>query len=292
MHPTQVLRQGKHRLFVARKRARVLYRRGKFGAATTVLGPLGQRLPYTYRPGRYSRGKSGLPWMDADQRLAGPSEFPRRVFAVWTGDNPLSEARQRSLDVLADVIGVGVTLVTPANLNEWLVPDHPLHPAYENLSLVHRSDYLRGYLLHHHGGGYVDVKVPNSSWVASFETMEADRECWVTSYPTTDANWIGKLPGRMGRHLLLRHRLLFGKGALLMRSHTPLTGEWLAQMNSVLTARAEALAQNPGGVFGDVDDYPLSWTDLLGRILDPLTLKYHGHVRFDERLLLRFEDYR
>ena len=53
--------------------------------------------------------------------------------------------------------------MTPANLQDWVVAGHPLHPAYNDLSLVHRSDYLRAYLLHHHGGGYCDLKRPIKS---------------------------------------------------------------------------------------------------------------------------------
>ncbi|MEU5467039.1 hypothetical protein [Kocuria salsicia] len=49
-------------------------------------------------------------------------------------------------------------LVTPENLSDWVLPQHPLHRAYENLSLVCRSNYLRASLTHHHGGGYCDLK--------------------------------------------------------------------------------------------------------------------------------------
>jgi hypothetical protein len=114
----------------------------------------------------------------------------------------------------------------------------------------------------------------------------------VTSYPTTEANWVGKLRGRLGFDIVVRYGLMFGKCAFIMRSHTPLTAAWMAQMDAVLDAHEALLAQHPGGVFGDSSHYPLSWTDLLGRVLDPLTLKHHTHVRYDDRMLLRFEDYR
>lgn len=50
--------------------------------------------------------------------------------------------------------GLPVVLVTAGNLRQ-LVPD--LHPAYPHLSLPHRADYLRAYLLHHYGGIYLDA---------------------------------------------------------------------------------------------------------------------------------------
>lgn len=60
--------------------------------------------------------------------------------------------------VLREWIGLPVELVTPKNLSDWVLPQHPLHRAYENLSLVCCSKYLRVSLTHHHGGGYCDLK--------------------------------------------------------------------------------------------------------------------------------------
>lgn len=291
VHPTNLMRQAKHAAFVRRKQARATYRRAKFAIATILLGALGERLPYRYRTGRYARGRHAIPWLDTTLDPGGPQEVPRRVFVVWTGDNPLTPARSSNLKRIRATIGVEVVLVTPAEIEDWVVPGHPLHPAYEHLSLIHRSDYVRGYLMHHHGGGYVDIKRPLGSWSHSFDRFLADPGAWVMSYPTTHADWIGKLGGRIGLAILVRHRLMFGKSGFLMRSHTALTGEWLAEMERRLDAAASALAAHPGGTFG-VPGYPLGWTDLLGRVLDPLTLKHLEHVRYDPEMLLDFNDYR
>lgn len=122
--------------------------------------------------------------------------------------------------------------------------------------------------------------------------MEADPEAWVTSYSAAHANWIGKVRGRLGRDILVHYRLMFGKSGFMMRSHTPLTTQWMVEMHRRLELAPEKIAAHPGGVFGEDADYPLSWTDLLGRVLDPLTLKHHQHVRLDDRMLLDFSDYR
>lgn len=280
-------RRAKHFAFVAGKRARRRLRRANFDAATVVFRHAGRVRRYRYESSRYAGT-----FLERTIDPGGVREFPRQVFVVWAGDNPLSGNRARSLEAIRAKVGLPVHFVTPDTLDEWVVPGHPPHPAYEHLSLVHRSDYLRGYLMHHHGGGYVDVKEPLGSWEASFYAMGADPEAWVTSYHTSHANWIGKLRGRLGRDILVNYRLMFGKGSLLMRSHTPLTAEWLAEMEARMDAVAGALERHPGGVYGDDPYYPLSWTDLLGRVLDPLTLKYQQHVRFDDRLLLHFKDYR
>lgn len=287
-----LLRRSKHAAFVGRKRARRWGRRTKFQLATSAFRRVEAVKPYRYRSERYLNGRHAQPWLAHDARPAGESAFPFRVFSIWAGDNALSDARKRNLAVLDERLGVEHVLVTPANLDEWLVDGQPLHPAYQALSLVHRSDYLRGYLMHHHGGGYVDIKEPLHAWADSFETMAADVDCWVTSYPTTHANWVGKLRGPIGRDLVVRHRLMFGKGSLMMRSQTPLTGEWMAEMDRRLDLAATELGTAPPeDPFGG-HDYPISWNDLLARVLDPLTLKHLSHVRLDDRMLLRFEDYR
>lgn len=282
-----VARRAKHATFVTQKRGRRWARKAKFDLATVAFRDVERLRPYAYRPERYADT-----FLAKDVSPGGESEFPRRVFTLWTGDNPLTTNRTANLELIEQRIGLPLQLVTPANLGEWVVPGHPLHPAYEHLSLIHRSDYLRGYLMHHHGGAYVDVKQPLGSWSASYEQMAADPEAWVASYRTTEANWIGKLRGRLGRDVLVRHRLMFGKGAFLMRSHTSLTAEWLTEMDRLLDGALDPLVTASSGSIYGAEGYPLSWTDLLGRVLDPLTLKHHEHVRYDDRLLLDFTNYR
>lgn len=284
--PVSLARKVKHSGFVLRKRSTRRAKQLKFEAATVAFKHVGRVRPYTYRSSRYADT-----FLARDVAPSESSELPARVFVIWAGENPLTPNRQANLDLIRKRIGLPVELVTPSTLERWVVPGHPLPEAYEHLSFIHRSDYLRGYLLHHHGGAYVDVKQPLKSWRPSYDLMAADPDVWVTSYPTTHANWIGKLRGRIGRDILVHHRMLFGKSGFMMRSHTPLTAEWMAQMDAVLDQHESALALHPGEIFG-TDDYPLSWTDLLSRILDPLTLKYLDHVRYDERMLLKFEDYR
>lgn len=287
MDPLQLARRAKHAAFVADKRSRRALRKAKFDAATRLFRHTERVRPFSYDSARY-----------ADTFLARtivpelPSELPRRVYAIWAGDNELTDNRKRNLELVRRRIGLPVELVTPDSLDLWLVPGSPLHPAYEHLSMIHRSDYLRGYLMHHHGGAYVDIKRPLGSWSDLFSTMAADPDAWVTSYSTAHANWIGKLRGPVGRDILVHYRLLFGKGAFMMRSQTSLTAEWMAEMDRRLDSAHDRLLHHHGGLFGDDPSYPLSWTDLLGRVLDPLTLKYLPHVRVDDRMLLDFEDYR
>ncbi|MDO4920011.1 hypothetical protein [Kocuria sp.] len=285
--PVLAARKLKHALFVADKRRRRAQKDLVFGAVT-ALGPVRSRWkPYEFDAARYRRSfvTRDAPAVD------GPRQLPRRVFVLWVGDNPLTPRRRANLEVLRERIGLPVELVTPENLEAWVVPGHPLHPAYKNLSLVHRSDYLRAYLMHHHGGGYSDLKAPLCSWEGAFARMHADEQAWLAGYPERVVQDVTRLPGALGEDLAWHYHRLVGMGAYLLRSHTPLTAEWLREVERRLDYYADQAAEFPGEQRGEVVGYPISWTRLLGGVLHPLQLKHLSHVRQDPDLLLGFEDY-
>jgi len=99
--------------------------------------------------------------------------FRRRIWAAWFG-HPMAGSRKAVFQALNRSTGVPVTLVTQANLQSFVLPDHPLHPAFEHLSAVHKSDYLAAYLLHHYGGGWHDIKRPHGSWRGHFDKFQND----------------------------------------------------------------------------------------------------------------------
>ncbi|MEV7100381.1 hypothetical protein ACIQ00_07845 [Micrococcus luteus] len=281
------LRKVKHAGFVASKRGRVVAREARFAALTSVGSVVASVRPYSFEGSNYRRS-----FLNRTVPPTGsPSELPRRVFVVWTGDNPMTPNRIRNLNRLRRDLGLPVEVVTPETLDQWLVAGHPLHPAYRDLSLVHRSDYLRAYLMHHHGGGYVDLKAPRHSWDPVFAEADADPDAWLTGFRELSAASVVRLSGRLGHDLALHHRRLVGTAAFIVRSHTPLTAEWLREVERRLDYLAPQAAEHPGGIRGEVVGYPVSWTDLLGKVFQPLQLKYLDHVRVDDRLLLDFTDY-
>jgi hypothetical protein len=77
------------------------------------------------------------------------------IWLTWTGSNPLPDFLGLCLASIRRHNGADfeVIVVTPENLRQYLDP----HPAYEYLSLNHRSDYLRLWLLHRYGGIYLDM---------------------------------------------------------------------------------------------------------------------------------------
>ena len=70
-------------------------------------------------------------------------QINRQVYVFWTGNNPLTGKRKKCLESIKKNIGVPVTLITPDNLDEYILSHSPIHKSYKYLSGTHKSDYLR-----------------------------------------------------------------------------------------------------------------------------------------------------
>lgn len=247
------------------------------------------------RPPTWARGDFGGSFLDRDVipvPSSTPVAVPGRVFALWTGDNDLTPNRRAALDELRAQEDVEVVLVSPDNLSDWWSASHPPHPAYEHLSLVHRSDYLRCYLMHHHGGAYCDLKRGYGSLAACIARLDASPSHWLLGYPELSSQHVAVAPGELGRALRRHHGVLVGNGAFVLRPHTQLTAEWLTEVEHRLDAFAPELARHPGNVMGDNPGYPVPWGDLLGAVLQPLSLKHRDRLLADPRMMPSWQDFR
>lgn len=226
-----------------------------------------------------------------------------RVVCLWLGGAELSEARRRQLDRLRSAAGVPVELVTEANLDDWIVPEAPLHPAWDGLTAMHQADYLRAYVAAHHGGGYADIKAPSGDWTSSFELVASGAvDC--VGYPvpgpsnaarfglSTDGKTMSLLRPALFRHVAyrLRHRKLIGAGAFIFRRRSPIAFEYLRNVERVLSRVQNRLdpecvrrsdgTRLPGfEVYrGDLVGYPLTWGSLAMDVIQPLGLKYRKRI--------------
>jgi hypothetical protein len=204
-----------------------------------------------------------------------------RVFCVWTGTNPLSSARQQSIDTFAERSGCPLILVTEETLKDWIVT--PLHPAYPYLSFVHRSDYLRCYFMYHYGGGYTDIKPTTGSWKDAFATLEQTPDLWAIGYGedspdciacVDDADLYGRMRGVYTRML--------GNCSYICKRGTPFVNDWFHAVHSVLDAKYEALKANPAQSPRDCTqsnpNYCLRWTEICGNIFHPVCFRYLEHT--------------
>ena len=217
-----------------------------------------------------------------------------RIFAFWTGDNPISANR---LDCFATfgVTGLEPVMVTAETLDQWVVADWPLHPAYPYLSAIHRSDYLRPYFMYHHGGGYADIKRQGGSWRAAIERVRASPRLVGAGYPEIRGGTVlidrspllGRphflatpLPGPVASATTWAMRALrpalIGNGAYYFEPKSEFARRWLVEAERRLTLYLPLLkrspATNPRARLGDPGGYPIPWANIHGDILQPLAL--------------------
>ncbi|MCX8568567.1 hypothetical protein [Aminobacter sp. MET-1] len=231
-------------------------------------------------------------------------KMSRRIFVFWPGANPMSDNRMRCLETMGSS-ECDIILVDRSELPKWVLQDHPLHPAFQYLSPIHQSDYLRAYFMHFHGGGYSDIKRTTASWAESLERMEADGSLGVGYAELRDGvalvnkSHIDGVYYYLGRrsfyifnkiaylHLRRNHAQLIGNCAFAFRPRTEFTEQWLDIVERRLDALLPHLIQNParhpkerrGVDYGDGPSrYPLAWSFLLGDVLAPLSYRYRSRL--------------
>lgn len=217
---------------------------------------------------------------------------PRRIFTFWTGPNSMTPNRLRNIDSIRELNpDIEVLLITPDDLGDWVVAGHPLHPAYDQLSYIHRSDYLSAYMLNHHGGGYADIKRATSAWSGVFDRIDRS-DAWMAGYRVPVRLMGTNHPNvRLEKAMLRYSETRLGQTAYIARPQTPLTREWCRAMDLVLDGVAEQIATNPGNPRGDNPGYPLMLNAILAQIVDPLQVKYRRHLMYDKRLFMDHDDY-
>ncbi len=207
----------------------------------------------------------------------------------WTGDNEMPDVRRRNLErIVAVNPDVDVRLVTAANLQEHLVPGQPVHPAFEHLSFIHRSDYLRCYMMNFHGGGYADIKAHRNDWSPAFDRLDAS-DAYVLGY-RNPVRWMTPnfADPALQRLMVRTSDQRIGQTAFICRPETPFTREWWRRLNEILDERADDLDRRPGRLNRSDDPYALGFTEILAQIIDPLAVKYHHRILYDDTI--RFDE--
>jgi hypothetical protein len=204
----------------------------------------------------------------------------RHIYAFWTGTKPMGQQRAGALaNMLANLTG-NVVLVTPSNLTDFVVPEHPLHPAYPHLHLTHKADYLRTYFMHHYGGGYSDIKYypAGNNYGAVFDHLASNNSCWGVGYQELGP---GTVAPNANSTVKDAWQLLVGNGAYVFRPKTPLTTEWLRQAHALLDSKLEALIKAKAGDTSRAIgiEYPIGWTNLLGNIFHLVNYEYRYQVQ-------------
>ena len=207
------------------------------------------------------------------------------IWTFWTGTNPLTEARKKSLENLKKVTKAEVIVVTPENLASYIKPESPFHPGYEYLSLTGRSDYLRAYFMYHHGGGYSDIKESLGSWKRGFALLEARSDIWMIGTCEKKPTHVGyQEDEEFWKVLQTNYKSLPENGAYIGRAGSPLFKEILDEIHRILDKHLDSLkAVVACPIRARKDDgsgYPLRWTEVGGSIVHKIAYKYRKHIAF------------
>jgi hypothetical protein len=195
------------------------------------------------------------------------------IFVFWTGNNEMSEARTSCLETIKNMSGCNVILITSNNLKDYILPEAPLHEAYEYLHFTHKCDYLRTYFMNFHGGGYCDIKGCKGTWTPYFDEMlKSNENIYICGYPEVSGGTARTVPRSAYTELV-------GNGAYICKPMTPLTHEWYNDMITLLDTKLIMLRNyhanlpltlSENELARGTKNYPIRWTEMLGDIFHKL----------------------
>jgi hypothetical protein len=219
---------------------------------------------------------------------------PKVVFVCWFGgyqvDNQkMSKNRFEAFKSLVENIGVPVILITSNNYPSFLTKSRPIHKSFDLLSGVHKSDYMRTYLLHHYGGGYHDIKHREESWQDCWGDWLFDDNIWIFGRRENNKGAIGYPPN--ARHIRNHYNKLVTMGWVICKPNTKFTETLIRKIEDVLDQKYLELVAHPGvnsaGYYhenpfqmAEENNYPLRWLEIMGEISHPLMLVVIDHIKY------------
>jgi len=207
-----------------------------------------------------------------------------KIYCFWTGENPITPNRLNGLKTMRENLGVEIEFLDKGGIEERILPEAPLHPAYKFLSCNHKSDYLRCYFMHHFGGGYADIKVytKDNNWGQSFSLINTDKRIDIIgTHEVINGTPFGQFNNSIDREKLL------GNGFFIVRKNTEFTTEWYDRVMDVLDKRLPELRQNPATEPFGGKGYPLRWAEVQGEIFHKLIMEMYDRNPEKFRNVLR-----
>lgn len=234
----------------------------------------------------------------------------KTIWMFWTGENQMSDTRKRALDGFCEKNSdCSVRLVC----NDEIESLENLHEGYEYLSPIQKGDYLKGYYMHHFGGGYADVKDTSVSWSLFLQRMIDNEGLIGIGYSEASVGGVARIEncrldpndsvfcrdftldgnGKWSSfHVRDNWHKLVGNGGFIFRPNTDLTLDWWNGLTEKMDGYLPELKKHPGqwarDAYGHVipetgekSKYPIPWAVICGNILHPLTLKYTDKIDKD-----------
>ena len=224
------------------------------------------------------------------------NNVPKVVFICWFGvegnEIPyMSLNRFNAFQNLIKNIDVPIILINELNYKCFIKKNHTLHPSFQYLSGVHKSDYFRCYLLLHYGGGYHDIKFRDESWKNCWndDNWLENENIWMFGRKEKYKGAIGHPPGM--NHIKNEYDKLVTMCWIICKPNTPYLKDLVKQIEDKLNYHMNNLIKYPAksasGYYSDKPfdlvpekSYPIRWLELLGELFHPLMLKYNEHIKF------------
>lgn len=180
-------------------------------------------------------------------------------------------------------LGLNVKLVTEEDALQ-LAHDRQieLHPGFERLSAVHKSDYLRSQFMFKFGGLYTDVKPPPPGVTVAFQNfLSSGRQA--AGYAEKNRR---DVPRYCSRWVRLNWRRLAGNGYFAFTPHTDFALNWMERVSRVMDKHLVGLQDfdlphlGRGPVFSEQrwNGYPLRWAELQGEVFHQLQADFRFPV--------------
>jgi hypothetical protein len=242
------------------------------------------------------------------------NEFPpndclknKILFTIWFGKS-YTKNRDKQFKSILENSKCNVLNINENNLH---LLKYPIHKSFIYLSSIHKSDYLRCYLMYYYGGGYSDLKGTSGSWIDCFNDLERNNNLYAIGYPCdglpskADAGEDYSLEIRT--NLELNIKKIIGVGFFIYKKDTNLVKEWFQELNTRLDKFYENLKKHParfdreskcgapiprweGGNLKT--NYPIYWNYILGHILYPIQIRYLKYIKLGIPHITNSKDYK
>lgn len=170
-----------------------------------------------------------------------------RVLRFWWGGTvaTMSENRKRCYKSIIRNSGVKrIEMITPENYKMYEVKEQPIHEAFQYLSEVHKSDYLRAYVTYHYGGAWTDVKYIDYDWNQYFDMLDDNPNMIAIGCPEMIIvdNEYKRLPPTSV------HYQCIGMANFIFREKTNVFKDFITRVDAKLDEKLELLKQYPGTI--------------------------------------------
>ncbi len=219
------------------------------------------------------------------------------IWCYWSGKS-MSKNRSLSFNTLVENIGVPVFLVNSENIKQIEKATHPFHKAFPYLSDVHKSDYVRIYLLHHYGGAWHDIKATEVSFKDAWSEFTDptiymigrperlggpakvfdDENRWMPDYwqdLISVTSWIGRPNSDLSQAMLNDVEELLDQNLNDLKKYPAKHSREKKKTGKNLFSKLAISAKNL--LTGRNNNYPLPWT-VFGNVFHPLNYKFKNHI--------------